>query len=699
MRPVIVVVFSLLVCRAVHSVVPHAEADIVLLTKQQKVLRLLYHVQQPTIIKEEQEIAKTYKPIEHPDNYQDKWSVEIFWKYYTHYGFLPRGEVFSIYYEKHLYQAKALFELMYYAKDFDSFYQTAVWAREYMNEAMFVYAFTIAVLHREDTKEITLPAPYEIYPQLFVNADVIHKAYNIRLQGYVGSKEEPYVLYANSGGFPEANNQEELVSYLTEDVGFNSFFTYLHYSYPFWLKPKNYSMPDFADRGERFFFSLQQIVSRYSLERFANRLPDLESIDYNHPVLVGYYPELRLQNGREAPARPVGVHPRNIDLLHWEELKNYERRIRDAIDYGYVAGSDYEKYNLREKDLTNILGNIVEGNAESIHREYYGSVYRNLLSVFSHIVDPVHQYGVPASVLEQPETQLRDPLFYRIAKRILSIFYQYKDHLKPYTQQELLFPGVTIADVTFDKLITYFDYFDFELNNALDLPNREEGAKYNFVARRYLLNHKPFFYYIKVKSEKEVNSLVRVYIGPKYDVYGRKLTLEERRHHYVLMDMFPKKLVPGLNEIKRSPKDFVAYGKEAPHFSELYNATERALKGEQKFFLDEFRSQFGFPHRLALPRGTDSGLPLSIFVIITPAVEGAKFPVATYTDNRALGFPFDRRIIEFEYEVPNAHFHDIYVVHRRLEDISATVADLHLGHTVKHVKVTVINNKVQIQYS
>nr|AUO15578.1 hexamerin-like protein 1 [Haplotropis brunneriana] len=673
MRTVIVVISSLLVGLAADSVEPHTEADTVFLTKQQKLLRLLYHVQQPTIIKEEQEIAKTYKPVEHLDNYQDKEKVEIFWKYYSHYGFLPRGEVFSVFYEKHFYQAKALFELLYYAKDFDTFYQTAVWAREHLNEAMFVYAFTIAVLHREDTRDVILPAPYEIYPQLFVNADVIQKAYNIRLQGQVTTRKEPYVFYDNYSGFPVANNPEELVSYFTEDVGLNSFFTYLHYRNPFWLNPKNYSLPEFEHRGYDFFFILEQLLGRYYLERLSNNLPDIKPVDYSHPVLVGYYPELRLQNGREAPARPEGVYPSSIDFLYVEQIKNYERRIRDAIDFGYVAGYDYEKYNLREKDLTNILGNIIEGNAESINKDFYGSIYRNLLSLFGHIVDPVHRYGVPASVLEQPETQLRDPLFYRIAKRIVSIFYQYKKLLKPYTKSDLEFPGVTVEDITFDKLVTYFDDFDFEINNALALANPEEGANVNFVARQYRLNHKPFYYHIKVMSEKEVDSVVRVFIGPKYDVYGREYTLEERKQYYVLQDIFLQKLAVGENDIKRSSKDILQFGKEAPRFSDLYYTTEGALKGEQKFFLDEFRSHFGFPQRLALPRGTRSGLPLSVFVIITPAVEGVKHSLLPYGDKHVPNFPFDRRTMELEFQVPNVYFYDTYVVHRRLEDINATV--------------------------
>jgi hypothetical protein len=42
---------------------------------------------------------------------------------------------------------------------------------------MFLYSFTAAVLHREDTRDVMLPPPYEVNPHLFVQSDVIQNAY------------------------------------------------------------------------------------------------------------------------------------------------------------------------------------------------------------------------------------------------------------------------------------------------------------------------------------------------------------------------------------------------------------------------------------------------------------------------------------------------------------------------------------------
>jgi hypothetical protein len=42
---------------------------------------------------------------------------------------------------------------------------------------MFWYSFTAAVLHRDDTTDVMMPPPYEVYPYFFVESDIIQKAY------------------------------------------------------------------------------------------------------------------------------------------------------------------------------------------------------------------------------------------------------------------------------------------------------------------------------------------------------------------------------------------------------------------------------------------------------------------------------------------------------------------------------------------
>ena len=69
--------------------------------------------------------------------------------------------------------------------------QTAVWARDRINAGQFLYALSVATFLREDMNDIVLPPPYEIYPYLFVDADVIQKAYETKM---LGEWSKHYVL-------------------------------------------------------------------------------------------------------------------------------------------------------------------------------------------------------------------------------------------------------------------------------------------------------------------------------------------------------------------------------------------------------------------------------------------------------------------------------------------------------------------------
>ncbi|TMW43537.1 hypothetical protein DOY81_011383 [Sarcophaga bullata] len=42
------------------------------------------------------------------------------------------------------------------------------------------------------------------------------------------------------------------------------------------------------------------------------------------------------------------------------------------------------------------------------------------------------------------ETMMRDPLFYMFYKKIATVYFRFQQYMKPYTHEELLFPGVTI---------------------------------------------------------------------------------------------------------------------------------------------------------------------------------------------------------------------------------------------------------------
>lgn len=127
---------------------------------------------------------------------------------------------------------------------------------------------------------------------------------------------------------------------------------------------------------------------------------------------------------------------------------------------------------------------------------------------------------------------------YLFNRRIYNFSRRYKEHLPSYTHEELVFPGVTIESVTVDKLLTFFDHFESMINNAVSVRSHKEAQSMLIKARQYRLNHKPFTYYITVNSNKNVKAVIRVFLGPKHNVYGHELDISENYMNFLEMDQW-----------------------------------------------------------------------------------------------------------------------------------------------------------------
>lgn len=218
---------------------------------------------------------------------------------------LPRGEIFSVFYPQLLDEAVALYRLFDAAKDFDTFYKTAAWARVHVNEGQFIYAFSVAVVHRPDTKYMRLPTPDELCPHLFFDTEVIREADMIKMKHLAaGSKESNYVILANRSIWytrPQGDPEHKL-NYFVEDVGLNAYYHTLNLEFPFWMSSEEFHLPK-GRRGEHYYHTLKLLLTRYNLERLSNGLEPVEEIDWNEPITMGYRPMMSYQNGVHFPER------------------------------------------------------------------------------------------------------------------------------------------------------------------------------------------------------------------------------------------------------------------------------------------------------------------------------------------------------------------------------------------------------------
>lgn len=681
-------------------------ADKDFLYKQKLILEVLQHVHQNEVLPKLYDDIKTFDFKNYYDYFTNVDAVVEFVKLYE-IGFLPMNEIFTVYNEYHRNQVVALFHVFYYAKDFETFYKSLVWARFNVNEGMFIYALTVAVLHRPDLAGIELPAPYEIYPYYFFNAETIQSAHNYKMQGFQGFKKVQGVYTAivesNYTGTFYKTNEEQLISYFTEDIGLNTYYYYFHADYPFWMGGKEYNL--YKDRrGELYLYMHQQFLARYYMERLSNDLGEIPEFSFYEPIRTGYYSGLRYYNGLFFPTRDnfynVYTESNYYDI---SLIEDYERRIRDAIDYGFITLTDGTHVDLSKPESIEYLGNLIQGNPDSVNQRFYG--YFTLLAktlLGGSFTEHHHYHHVIPSVLEQFETSMRDPMFYQLYKRIIKWYWQFKDLLPYYKQFEIEFPGVKIESVEMDKLVTYFDKFDADITNAVDVEVFDvkshtatdfqkfgkiahyQGEEFVIKARQMRLNHLPFTFKLNVFADKPVTSVVRVYLAPKYDEFGRVFELNENRENFYLLDTFKYDLVSGKNVIVRDSQEYTWYVKDRTTYYELYKWVMTSYKGETKFTLDMTEAHNGIPNRLMLPKGKKGGMPYQFFFIVSPyyapaltqytgfdrVIHSGVGSGAKYVDSLPFGYPFDRKIDETVWYTTNMFYYDVNIFHKKESEIN-----------------------------
>lgn len=680
------------------------------LTRQSLIFELLQNVNQQThILPHLFEKSVKFNFADHYEKFDNVEAVKKFVQLLQADVLIPKEEIFSVYNEYHLEQAVALFNVFYYAKDFEMFYDTLVWARFHINPSMFVYAMTVAVLHRTDLPGLELPAPYEIYPYYFFNTETIQKAHISKMQGFNGFKkvEGVYnsIIQSNYTGSFYKTSLEQKLSYFTEDIGLNTFYYYFHADYPFWMGGKEFNL--YKDRrGEFYLYLHQQFLARYYMERLSNNLGEIPEFSFHEPIETGYSPALRYYNGVYFPQRESFFEVYNEEnYYNVKMVDDYERRIRDAISHGFIVLPDGKHIDLTKPESVEYLGNIIQGNGDSVNNRFYGHfmvLAKTLLGGSQYHDKYAHSY-VPG-VLEHFETAMRDPMFYQLYKRVIRWYWEFKDQLPSYTRSEIEFTGVKVESVEMDKLTTYFDKHDADITSAVDteyfdikdFKQASEFQKFGKIAhyngeellikaRQTRLNHLPFTFKLFVDSAKAVSSVVRVYMAPKFDEFGDEFTLNENRENFFLLDRFKYDLVAGKNVIVRASQDYTWYIHDRTSYYDLYKWVMTASKGETKFTLDMTEAHSGIPNRLMLPKGKKGGMPFQFFFIVspyhTPAVEqftgfdpvinagvgsGAKF-----VDSLPFGYPFDRKIDPTVWFTDNMFYYDVNIFHKKETDINA----------------------------
>lgn len=133
--------------------------------------------------------------------------------------------------------------------------------------------------------------------------------------------------------------------------------------------------------------------------------------------------------------------------------------------------------------------------------------------------------------------QLLNCFWKQAIKRSAFISFRYKSNMEPYTQEQLgLSSGLKIESLLLDKLETYFDHFDSVLNNAVGVRDNADARSFTIKARQYRLTHKPFTYSMLINSEKDCDAVVRIFLGPKYNLINEELEITDNYENFYEFD-------------------------------------------------------------------------------------------------------------------------------------------------------------------
>ncbi|KAE8573783.1 Putative prophenoloxidase [Halyomorpha halys] len=131
---------------------------------------------------------------------------------------LGRRDNFSLFDPHHRTLAAKLIDIFAGIKDLEEFQSAVVYARDRLNPYLYIYALSVVIYHRPDTKHLNLPPLVIVFPEKFVN-----KGFFIRAKEELALfKEEEREIIEIPMYYTASNlDLEHRVAYFREDLGIN----------------------------------------------------------------------------------------------------------------------------------------------------------------------------------------------------------------------------------------------------------------------------------------------------------------------------------------------------------------------------------------------------------------------------------------------------------------------------------------------
>ncbi|CAK1555808.1 unnamed protein product [Leptosia nina] len=596
---------------------------------------------------------------------QDDETYKIFM---THFeaGRAIKGLTFNIYDDNMRDATIALFRI-FQCVDNEKLWLIRDWARENVNKAMFDYAWRLVSLYRVDAASKENEPPFISKPNYYINSEAIIKAFQFKTENFMTDTQIAKINQIFAGNNLVVINTnysswnlisegcEENLDYFREDIALNSYYYGVHLQYPFWMSNDELSGVD-PRYAERDFYIHQQLLARYFLEKQHYRARNVSS---ESNCFRDYNPYLLHDNGLPFPTR-------SSVLPQWNEeqarIKSIDIAIRECISRGVIYMDNGTKIALTEDNYVDLLAKLIRANFDGIQT---AKVVKSLFGYGSNSY-PSDRYNPAPSVLHNPQTTLRDPLYWQMIQTLLKYFTEYATTLAPYDFSKFENNNFYIVESSFSKITTYFDYYQISLNKLL--YSEEYLAKKpltTFTARQRRLKHLPFTFNFTIESEVNDNGIVKIFIGPECD----QNNCWREYANFFEIDSFLYKFEKGLNIITWSPENSVKFSHD-----DFYNM-EQSYNKKNRFDL------FKFPENLLIPKGLEEGLNVTLFTMILSTTELPTDGDSNDIDSLPLGFPFHRKAaINPESIASNYVFNNITIYHKKsTNDIMKGYFSAHLN--------------------
>lgn len=131
-------IFLITIVTAQHYMthdVKHADTEF--LVRQKAIFEIFMNVWQPEVHNSYYEEAKSFNYKDVKDKITNEGAWNCFEACYEK-GFIDIDEIYSPMQDEHNHQMLSVFKILYYAKDWDTFYKFMVWARFHINPGMFI---------------------------------------------------------------------------------------------------------------------------------------------------------------------------------------------------------------------------------------------------------------------------------------------------------------------------------------------------------------------------------------------------------------------------------------------------------------------------------------------------------------------------------------------------------------------------------